>query len=198
RQIKDLESEVEEVTAENLQLKDTLKQQTKRTDDLEQRQRHINVIIDGIPVTKNEKIYDVVTALGTRLGIDDPLHDVQIAHRVGSTNKKKPKPIVVRLLDSKTRDKWTQAYRKVKLWEEKIYVNEHLTQKNQKILYQAKLLAKEKKFKFVWVKDCKVHVRQNEESRVYVIRNMEDLEMIFKKKIPMNETFRSNNEIDSE
>lgn len=41
-----------------------------------------------------------------------------------------------------------------------IYVNDHLTLYNKSLLSKAKALAKEKKFRFVWVKHCKIFVRK--------------------------------------
>lgn len=61
--------------------------------------------------------------IGKKMGDTYPLNDVQRAHRVNSTNKDKPKPIVIHLLNTKTREKWTAAQRQKKLWNDKFYVN---------------------------------------------------------------------------
>ncbi|KAL1447925.1 hypothetical protein WDU94_005444 [Cyamophila willieti] len=104
------------------------------------------------------------------------MKSVQIAHRVNTLAKNKVKPIVVRLSNSSTRDKWTAAFRAKQLYKDKIYVNEHLTKSNQDLLYKAKKLKEVNGYKFVWVKDCKIMIRKNETSRIYVIRNTRDLE----------------------
>uniref|UniRef100_A0A8D8Y759 FP protein C-terminal domain-containing protein n=1 Tax=Cacopsylla melanoneura TaxID=428564 RepID=A0A8D8Y759_9HEMI len=191
KEIKKLKTQLAELKEENINLKNDNEENKNHIHDMQQRQRLINIIVDGIPVTKNENVYNIIKDLGTKLGIQDPLNDVQVCHRVNTTNKRKPKPIVVRMLNTKTRDQWTAAYRVKKLWTEKIYVNEHLTARNQRILKEAKKAAKEKKFKFVWVKDCKIFVRKDETSKIYNMRSLTDVEQILNVKI------RSEEDLDS-
>lgn len=96
------------------------------------------------------------------------------------------------MLNSKIRDKWIATYRKKQLWKEKLYINEHLTKKNQTILYETKQNAKKKNFKFVWVRDCKILVRKNETSRIFTIRSLEDMESILHlKSSDLNDTASS-------
>ncbi|KAL1447583.1 hypothetical protein WDU94_009839 [Cyamophila willieti] len=178
KEIKKLKTQIAELKEDNIKLKTDNEENKNHIHDMQQRQRLINVIVDGIPVTKNENVYNIIKELGTKLGIQDPLNDVQVCHRVNTTNKSKPKPIVVRMLNTKTRDKWTVAYRAKKLWTEKIYVNEHLTARNQRILKETKKAAKVKKFKFVWVKDCKIFVRKDETSKIFNVRCLRDVEQV--------------------
>uniref|UniRef100_A0A8D8Z569 FP protein C-terminal domain-containing protein n=1 Tax=Cacopsylla melanoneura TaxID=428564 RepID=A0A8D8Z569_9HEMI len=178
KKITKLEGEVKELRVENQKLQEELKSCKEITDELAQRSRMNNIIINGIRQEKNEDIYKVVEGIGLKLGIADPLKDVQVAHRVGTTREDKVKPIVVRLPNTSTRDKWTSAFRKKQFYKEKWYVNEHLTKRNQSLLSKSKDFKKANNFKFVWVKDCKVLIRKDEKARIYAIRCEQDLERI--------------------
>ncbi|KAI5741759.1 hypothetical protein M8J76_016825 [Diaphorina citri] len=86
-----------------------------------------------------------------------------------------PRPIIVRLLNTKTRDLWTKAARDKKLREKKIFVNEHLTTKNFKLLQSVKSWAKGNNHKYVWTKDCRILLRKDEKSKVKCIKSVRDL-----------------------
>lgn len=193
-QIDKLQSQLISQVEENKILKGELSKAQDCIDDLQQRSRLSNIIINGIPEAKNENVYKLVENIGEKLNIQDPGSHIQVAHRVLSTNKNKPKPIVVRLLNTKTRDIWTTAYRQKKMWQQKIYLSEHLTKKNQDILRQAKAFKTEHKFKYAWVRDCKVFLRKSDNSRVFVIRCHEDFNRILgRKEDNVNNFDRSSN-----
>ncbi|KAL4718904.1 hypothetical protein ACJJTC_011513, partial [Scirpophaga incertulas] len=48
----------------------------------------------------------------------------------------------------------------------RVFVNDHLTAENKKLLNTVKSVAKEKNFAYVWVKYSKIHVRKNDTSPV--------------------------------
>lgn len=60
----------------------------------------------------------------------------------------------------------------------RIFFNDHLTPMNKLILRMARERAREKKYAFIWVKDCKVFVRKTEKSRVFVINKMSSIDKI--------------------
>ncbi|KAI5723366.1 uncharacterized protein LOC103521242 [Diaphorina citri] len=178
KKIEQLETQLNEQRQENKHLTKNLANAKDEINDLQQRSRLSNIIINGIPEAKGENVFKLVEDLGRKLEINNAESHIQVAHRVKTTNKTKAKPIVVRLLNSKTRDIWTAAYRQKKLWAQKIYVNEHLTKKNQDLLHQAKEFKSRYNFNFVWVRDCKIFIRKNDKSRVFVIRSELDFERV--------------------
>ncbi|XP_026678951.1 uncharacterized protein LOC113467137 [Diaphorina citri] len=186
KDLKDIIDRIKLKTEENNELKKRVETYESEINNLEQRSRMINITINGIQQKGNENVLKIVEEIGRKLGFVKPLEDVQAAHRVNSMNKKKPKPIIVRLLNTKTRDKWTAAYRQKKLWHENFYINEHLTRRNQELLYQTKQLARKKNYRYVWTHDCKILIRKNENSKAYAIKNLDQLENILGiKKIPV-------------
>ncbi|CAH2091571.1 unnamed protein product [Euphydryas editha] len=60
----------------------------------------------------------------------------------------------------------------------KIFVNDHLTAENKKLLTMVKSIAKEKNVCYVWVKHSKIHVRKNDTSPVHIIGKESDLNKI--------------------
>lgn len=57
----------------------------------------------------------------------------------------------------------------------KIYVNEYLSNYNKKILYEAKKLKVKYNIKFIWAKHGLVYIRKNEQSPSFRIKNIESL-----------------------
>ncbi|KAL1446597.1 hypothetical protein WDU94_013890 [Cyamophila willieti] len=149
----------------------------EEVNELQQRSRHINVVIRGINEQRRENVWEIVESVGNRIGIQDPGKDIQICHRV-PTRASGPRPIVVRLVNSKTRDKWVKAYKEKQLWKQKLFVTEHLTPYYQNIFYHTRKLAKEKDFKYAWTKDCTIYLKKNETSQLHVIKRMSDLDLI--------------------
>lgn len=59
-----------------------------------------------------------------------------------------------------------------------VYVSEHLTPYNKSIHAATRLKAKEKGYKFTWVRNGRVYVRKDELSQAILIRNIECLHKI--------------------
>jgi len=58
-----------------------------------------------------------------------------------------------------------------------VYINEHVTIKNQKLLKTAKAL-RDHGFKYVWSKNGKVFVRANNDSRIIHIGKVEEVDRL--------------------
>lgn len=59
-----------------------------------------------------------------------------------------------------------------------IYINDELTPHNRRLLWMAKIKAKENKWKFVWIRDSHIYARRNENSSTIIINNSADIENI--------------------
>ena len=60
----------------------------------------------------------------------------------------------------------------------KLYLNEDLPPNLRALRGKANALRKEKGFKFLWIKNGNLFLRQNEESKIYNIKKTSDLEKI--------------------
>uniref|UniRef100_A0A8D9E7W1 FP protein C-terminal domain-containing protein n=1 Tax=Cacopsylla melanoneura TaxID=428564 RepID=A0A8D9E7W1_9HEMI len=173
-----LKEKLEAKEEENKLLASVNEQFADELKELQQRSRHINVVIRGIKEERKENVWELVESVGRKIGIENPDKDIQICHRVPTRSSNGPRPIVVRLLNSKTRDKWIKEYKQKQLWKQHLYVSEHLTPYNQNLFYHTRKLAKEKKFKYAWTKDCQIYLKKNETSKLYIIKHMRDLDMV--------------------
>jgi hypothetical protein len=58
---------------------------------------------------------------------------------------------------------------------QRVFINDHLTAENKKLLTSTKTLLKQKGYMYVWVKHCKIHVRKDDNSKAFVIHSERDL-----------------------
>ncbi|KAI5698804.1 hypothetical protein M8J76_014032 [Diaphorina citri] len=174
KQLKKLEHLEKEVNDKNKQI-ELLEY---RVEELEQRSRMTNIIVRGIKEVRGEDCTTLIENVGKHIGVANPLSDIQICHRVPSRNKKAPRPIVVRLLNSKTRDVWVKKAKHAETWKEKLFVHEHLTSFRQNLFHQTKELAKKMKYKYVWTKDCKILLKKTDTGNTHVIHTAMDLKKI--------------------
>ncbi|XP_026761213.3 uncharacterized protein LOC113520150 [Galleria mellonella] len=158
----------------------------------EQWARRSNIEIYGIPEKKTENLVHLVQDIADRTGFQmDVSRDIdfvtRVAPRMNSSGDKRIKPIVLRFLARYKKDDFLTHLKKLKLKacdfgfsgnNNNIYFNDHLTSVNKGVLQRAKVLAKERNFAFVWVKNCSIMVRRSDTSPVIHISNTKDLNKI--------------------
>ncbi|KAL1452920.1 hypothetical protein WDU94_007104 [Cyamophila willieti] len=137
-----------------------------------------NLVVTGITrVYRNESILKVVEQIGHKLGIESPLQDVVEARRIRVRNEGSAL-IVITLRDKTTKSKWLAQYREKKLWTEKLFINEHITKRNLDLIRVARELARKHGWHYVWMRDGAVRIRRNETSKMYTVKNLQDLHNI--------------------
>ncbi|CAG9138050.1 unnamed protein product [Plutella xylostella] len=150
----------------------------------EQWSRLNNVEIKGIPTKNNENLFDIVDALGKHLTLPIPKTQINFISRVPVYNSK-DKSILLRFVNRYAKEDFIAAARLKKqslkasdigfASDERLYVNDHLSPGNKKLLSKTKLVAREKNYQYVWVKHAKIHVRRNDTSPVITIKCEMDL-----------------------
>ncbi|KAI5738790.1 hypothetical protein M8J77_011260 [Diaphorina citri] len=176
---------------ENSNLKMKVLEFERSINSLEQRSRYINVEINDVPVVKGEEVSEIIKKIGHSLGIEHPEKDFQLGHRVPTRNPNKIKPIIVRMTDTKARDKWIKLSKEKKITTRhinpestaparNIYLQCHLTPYYKNILFQTKKWAKNHHFKFIWVRDCQIYLKKDDQntSKTFRIREIDDLKMV--------------------
>lgn len=153
----------------------------------EQRSRLNNVEIKGVPFKKDENLYKIVDAISRKVDFTLPKTQINYISRVPMHNSKE-KLIIMSFINRYVKDDFIAAARLDKSLStsdigfqgssNRIYVNDHLSIESKKILTATKLLAKEKNYKYVWVKHGKIHVRKNDSSGIIIIRYEKDLNKI--------------------
>lgn len=155
----------------------------EEVDQINHYSRRNNIEIHGIPELPQENIYSLLHNIGKTLDCEVQQHDIDIAHRIPSTNKSLPRPIIVKFLNRWKKNEIMVAKKNKKMLtsslgfstlDQPIFINDHLTPKTKGILRRAKEL-RNKGFKFVWSRDGKVFVRKDETSQVKTVKSIDDI-----------------------
>lgn len=193
-----ISNDLKTIKEENVKLKQSLKSYETRVKKLEEdnsRQqqwaRLQNVEIVGVPECKEEVTVEVARKVMSCIGVPLEPRDIEFAHRVQprrTTSAKRGRAIVVRLKDRAIRDKIITAARTRRNMSAVemgfggengfIYINEHLTIENKALIVACKTKAKERDYKYVWTKNCRIFMRRNDTSPPMPISSMADLEKI--------------------
>lgn len=158
-----------------------------KIDSMEQQARLCNVEVCNLPEKRNENLLAIIEAIGNAVKFPLSQNDIVAIHRVphAHQNDKKPKNIIVKLKSLVIRDNLLSAYRKSKGIKTdqigisgaltSIYLNEHLTLKNKTLFREARKLANEYGFKYVWVRNATILVRKQDGTSAFAIRSDVDL-----------------------
>lgn len=177
KEILDLTKRNQELDAENFRL-------GARVEELEQYQRSNSLEIKGVP--SQGDVTDVVKRIGALL--DEPVADadIDICHRV-ATFIPDQKNIIVRFVQRSKRNKILEKAKKKRITTASlefggaaspVYVNEHLTGLNKKLLGTAIAQKRRVGWRFVWCSGGKIFARKNETSDVLKITCLSDVEKI--------------------
>lgn len=146
---------------------------------VENRSRNANLEIRNFPEIKNENVDFIVANIGKAIGITNIQEgDIQVAHRVNAKKKDNngSRSIIVNLRSRYIRNVWLQKYREFQkkgegaltakkihgnLPDLQVFIHEHLTVSKKMLLNKIRAFAREKEFRFVWVKDAMILIKKN-------------------------------------
>jgi len=188
KQQEETASSVAQLTSENRKLIQELNKVKKSVADLQQHTRKNNIIISGVPVSRNENIYDILEGIAGLLNIRYGRYDISVAHRLSPRpESKNPPSIVVNFLSRSIKDYWLEARRR--RWklsarelnpnfpDTQVFLNEHLTQETQGLFNAARAL-RPKRFASVWTSDGRVIVKTTMTGRPFRIWDLNHLERL--------------------
>lgn len=160
---------------------DMLKSELSAND---QRSRLNNIEIKGIPLKKDENLFNILDKISQKVNYAFPKTQINYISRIPLFNTK-DKSIVVSFLNRYIKEDFVAAARSLKTLSahdlgfsgqmNRVFVNDHLSPDSKKLLNKTRTMAKEKEYKYVWVKHGKIHVRRQEGSVVLVISKEKDL-----------------------
>ena len=169
---------VDRLAGENADLKSTVSALSARIEDMEQYSRRNNLEIRGIGEVAGEDIVAVFSKIVGQLEVELSPSDVDAVHRVARAARDKavPRSIIVRFSSRRKRDQVLAAAAqkrrsgggsalRIDGISEACYINDHLTPANKKLFANAKIVAKDKGYKYVWSKDCKIFIRKSDSAR---------------------------------
>lgn len=188
---------VEELRLENTNLRSTLIHLNGRVDQLEQQARLNNVELQCIPEKKSENLVNIVSSLCKVVNCTVKPENIVKCTRIAKLDPTgvRPRSIILQLSSPIVRDQFLASvknYNKTKKPEDKlntshiglncekkpIYVVEHLTPSNKALHAAARLRAKERKYKYVWIRNGKIFVRKADDSDFIIVKDASSLDRI--------------------
>lgn len=168
-------TKIEELSKQNRELSSAL-------NDLEQYSRIDNVIINGIPNTEGENIHEVIIDIAKNLEVNLNEYEINTAHRLYA-NKDKIPAIIVRLNNRNKKQQLIKNSKRIRLHGKNlnmepavpIYVSEHLSPHTLSIYKSAMELKNKGIITYVWIKDSKIFIREDENGQSRRIKDINDL-----------------------
>ncbi|XP_047033866.1 uncharacterized protein LOC124640233 [Helicoverpa zea] len=161
-----------------------------KIDSMEQQARQCNIEVCNLPEKRNENLLTITESICSTINSPVSHNDIISVHRVPHARQQdtKPKNLIVKFRSRIIRDNVLSAYRNAKSIKSdqigisgasvSVYLNEHLTLKNKALFREAKILAKKSGFKYVWVRNATILVRERDNDKSFAIRSVEDLNKI--------------------
>lgn len=197
KEVEDLKNTIVSTQAESTkykQLKDTLCDVQSRISGLQyelntqhQHDRLLNIEITGVPESKGEILSNLLVKLAGIMNINIAPSDIDNINRVEPRQivPGRPRSIICKLRTRMLKDSLIAGIRKRRGLtstdlgfsgtSSSIFVNEHLTVLNKNLLKTAREVAKEKGYKYVWTKNCRIFMRKNDVGPPLLIKTPEDL-----------------------
>lgn len=182
KDMKEIRLDMKKLVERNRELEIENQQLHQRVDELEQYQRLHNLEIKGLPNDCDETT--VIKKIVNKLGETLDEKDIDVCHRVKIPNSVE-KNVIVRFTRRSKRNVVLAKARKAKLTTESlgfdgtskdVYINEHLTAKNKRLLGAAVARKKAIGWKFVWTTDGKILARRGESTPIMHITSLSDVE----------------------
>lgn len=187
---------IKKLESENTELKVTVEELHTRINNLEQQARSNNLEVQCVPENKNENVYNVITQLSRVVNCELNEKDILHCTRVAKTNvsSSRPRSIIVQLTSPRVRDqllaatiKYNKSNPQDKLncshlgyagSKSPVFVTEHLSPTNRALHAATRIKAKEKRYKYVWVRNGRIFVRKEDGSETILIKNNTGLNKI--------------------
>ncbi|KAF9414296.1 hypothetical protein HW555_007774 [Spodoptera exigua] len=181
---------------ENNSLQNKMKDMESRLAHMEQEARQNNLEINCLPEHKNENLIKTIVQIGSAVSFPIAESEILSCTRVQKSNpaSKKPKAVICKLSSKAHRDNLLGAIQiynrknpKNKLntkligygdTESPVYVSEHLTPANKSLHAATRIAAKEKNYKYVWVRNGKIFIRKDETATSQIITHRDILKSL--------------------
>lgn len=176
---------------ENSDLKNKVTDMNLRLSQVEQQARECNLEIQCVPEAKNENVIDIVKQISHTVAFNLGENDLLTALRVAKMNNdsSRPRAIIVKLATPHVRDNFLgtiRLYNRAHIQDKlntahlgmsgdkrPIYVSEHLSPANKQLHAAARAAAAAKSLQFVWVRNGRVFVRRDINSKPILIKDLD-------------------------
>lgn len=185
------QTQIKCIEAEKSTLQAGLRSLDRRLAAIERSSRSCNLELHSIPEKKSENLLLILKNLGDKLKVSIP--DTFTARRISKFDKtnSRPRNILVTLPSERHRDDVITAFKKYNRLNAsnplnssdlgvsgepfRVYVVEHLSAECKELYAEARKFAKERHYKFVWVKYGRILIRKDENSVPIHIKDRESL-----------------------
>ncbi|KAG7302623.1 hypothetical protein JYU34_012570 [Plutella xylostella] len=179
-----LQKEIDSLREDNKDLKSRLAQ-------IEQHSRSANLELQCVPEYKSENVPNLVSQLAKVVSYDLKEGEIRTCTRTAKINSSSPRPraIIIQMNNALARDNFLAAIIKFNKNNAKdklnsshlgiggdrvpVYASEHLSPTNKELHKLARLAAKEKQYKYIWVRGGRILVRKNDTSPIIVIKDQD-------------------------
>lgn len=170
--------------SENTQLKKRMQELECQIEDMEQYSRANCIEINGIPEEANEDLPKIISKLGAKLGVPTEETSIDACHRLRQPRETGlVRGIIVKFNQRKIKEEILQKRRVKRNFNTRdmeimdkpatpIYINESLSPARRRVFKAIRELQKEKRFRFVWIRNGKILVRPDEGGKVFVATTM--------------------------
>ncbi|CAH0727174.1 unnamed protein product, partial [Brenthis ino] len=185
--------EVKSLISQSNNLLSTVKNLEITLSHMQQDARQNNIEIHCLPEFNNENLIKTMAQMSHVISFSLADNDIVACYRVKRIDNlsKKPRTIVCRFVSKLKRDNFLAAVYKYNKKHPKeklnasllgiadnsspVYIGEHLTPENKQLHAATRLKAKEKQYRFVWVRNGKILIRKDENSPAKLITKLETL-----------------------
>ncbi|CAN7942519.1 unnamed protein product [Ixodes pacificus] len=184
------EEKITQLEKKQAELQVTVNSQEERIQTLredlnseEQYSRIANLEIQGLPTSPNEDLRRIVSDLAAKLELSDfTATDILAIHRLPAKPGSIP-IVLVKFASAQLKERWLGSRGKLRVLVQaatvpKLFFNENLTKQNRHLHWMVREKAKEKQYKFTWVKNGKIFAKKNEASSLLRINRVADLDKI--------------------
>ena len=119
----------------------------------------------------DESTDDLILNLSTEFGLSIKRDEISRSHRVGKPIPGKPRPILVKFISYRSRQKLFEGRKQITERYPYIRVNEDLTKATKDLAYKARELRRQGRLQDTWVHEGKVFVRTYEGGQAAVVSN---------------------------
>ena len=171
-------------------LTETIAEQQKTINELEQYSRKNCINITGVKEKERESVRKLTKDIGRAVGVNLTDGDIDTAHRLGRPADGKDRPLIVKFTTFDKRQELYQARRKLRAASaavdsslsdaelRQIFVSDSLTKANRSVMYAARQLKTDGKIAAAWTDAGRMKIRIAADGPTRIVRGLDDLRSI--------------------
>lgn len=137
----------------------------------------------GIPYRANENLKQVVEKISREVQVDVSNEKFSV-FRIGKREENKASPIKIKFENEEIKNKILKSPRKIHLTTQilgykvtgKVFINQDLTKRNLELFKKCNTYKKENEFKYLWIKDGNIFLREGDNTKILLIEREDQLE----------------------